>query len=520
MMRRSIGAVVSQSLRLVAALHGGTGKERGVDEEWAVPGYTPMRELGVGAGGRVVLAIHESSGVPVAIKYLAEELFADKDFLVRFRVEARLLAGLRDPHLVRFYEYVESNQAAAIIMELVDGINLRELLRAEGPTGPEAALFVLKGSLLGLAAAHNAGVVHRDFKPGNVLVDGNGVSKLADFGIALPAGHPATQSGTPAYMAPEQWSGQPVTPAADVYSATAVFYECITGRPPYERRTAELMADDHETAPIPVNEIPEPLWVMFAHGLAKDPLDRPPTAAMFLEEVEEAARAAYGPRWETQGQRRLVEMATLLALLFPLAEPPGRLATALGLTRLGKERSRTLAAASVGLIVIAAGAGTAALQTTQKLTHPSVVAAPMGTPRPVPGGLNIKPSPGEGWRMPGGLPSDFSNPNGPGALPTTPVANPAPAPGTKPAPGTTTPGGGTTTPGGGTTTPADPVTDPPTDPVTDPPTDPVTDPPTDPVTDPPTDPVTDPPTDPVTDSPTDTADPTGTVLGGLSDLLG
>jgi serine/threonine protein kinase len=92
-----------------------------------------MRELGVGNGGRVVLAIHDASGVPVAIKYLANTLFADKTFLTRFRVEARLLAGIRDPHLVRFYEYVESGSGAAIIMELVDGITLRELLRREGP---------------------------------------------------------------------------------------------------------------------------------------------------------------------------------------------------------------------------------------------------------------------------------------------------------------------------------------------------------------------------------------------------
>src|SRR5262245_16930210 len=113
-----------------------------------------MRELGVGNGGRVVLAVHDTSGVPVAIKYLSDRLFTDKAFLTRFRVEARIMAGIRDPHLVRFYEYVETKGAAAIIMELVDGINLRDLLRKEGPTGPEAALAVLKGSLLGLAAAH------------------------------------------------------------------------------------------------------------------------------------------------------------------------------------------------------------------------------------------------------------------------------------------------------------------------------------------------------------------------------
>jgi eukaryotic-like serine/threonine-protein kinase len=430
-----------------------------VDDEWAVPGYTPMRELGVGNGGRVVLAVHDASGVPVAIKYLADRLFADKIFLTRFRVEARILAGIRDPHLVRFYEYVETSGAAAIIMELVDGINLRALLRRAGPTGPEAALSVLKGSLLGLAAAHEAGVVHRDYKPANVLIDGAGDSKLADFGIALPAGHPASASGTPAYMAPEQWAGLPATPASDVYAATAVFYECITGRPPYERKTAALLAQAHESAPIPINEVPEPLWVMFAHGLAKDPMDRPQSAALFLDEVEEAARAAYGPKWDSRGRHRLVEMAALLALLFPLAEPPSRIASALGLTRLGKDKAKTLAAAGAGMAIIMAGAGIAALAAGNKIHVPNAIAAPMSTPRPLANdkgkdvGPAVRPAPSPTWKMPGGLPTGGWTPTPPGSLPTTPVGNTAPAGG-----GGTGPGGSGTGPGGGssgsgTTTP-------------------------------------------------------------------
>jgi serine/threonine-protein kinase len=409
-----------------------------------------------------VLAVHDASGIPVAIKYLSDRLFTDKDFLSRFRVAARLLAGLRDPHLVRFYEYVETGGAAAVIMELVDGVNLRELLRRAGRTGPEAALAVLKGSLLGLAAAHAAGVAHGDCKPANVLIDGDGNGKLADVAMAPPpAKVPASismtvPSGTPMYLAPERWAGGPATPASDVYAATAVFFECVTGRPPYERPTMAQLARAHATAPIPVKQIPEPLWVMFAHGLAKDPLDRPPTAAMFLEEVEEAARAAYGPRWETRGRTRLAEMAAPLVVLFPLAEPPGRIASALRLTRLGKERSKTLATAGAGLIVIMAGAGTAALQTGQDARPPTTLAAPMSTPRAVPEGARPRsgpggtPSPSPSWSMPGGLPGgDWTAPT-PGTLPTTPVANPSPIGGVPPGPGSTAPGGGGTRPGGTT----------------------------------------------------------------------
>src|SRR5439155_23801055 len=119
-----------------------------------------------------------------------------EEFRERFRQEARLLAEVRDPGLVDFMEYVESSHGAAIVMELVDGVSLAQLINSEGPTTPEAALYVLKGSLLGLAAAHHAGVVHRDYKPGNILVDGEGNSRLVDFGVAVRAGDNVPFSGT------------------------------------------------------------------------------------------------------------------------------------------------------------------------------------------------------------------------------------------------------------------------------------------------------------------------------------
>ncbi|MDC2947512.1 serine/threonine-protein kinase [Streptomyces heilongjiangensis] len=286
---------------------------------WAVPGYTESLELGAGASGRVVLAVHEETGVPVAMKYLSESLRDRPGFVRDFRAEARLLAGLESPYVAELYEYVESTDGAAIVMELVDGVSLRTLLTREGPLDPEAALVILKGSLLGLADAHRVGVVHRDYKPENVMVVPDGASKLVDFGIAADAGTRAGAAGTPSYMAPEQWTGAPASPAADVYAATATFFECLTGHKPYGGDNLAALALQHVDAPVPVEEVPEPVRDLVRRGLAKNPGDRPPHAEEFVADLEAAAGAAYGPDWEERGRGRLAALVALLALLLPSA---------------------------------------------------------------------------------------------------------------------------------------------------------------------------------------------------------
>ncbi|GAA2147012.1 serine/threonine-protein kinase [Actinomadura napierensis] len=283
---------------------------------WRVEGYAEVRELGAGAQGRVVLARHEPSGTPVAIKYLNAS--ASEDERERLRHEARMLGQAESPHVARLFRLVEGPDGAAIIMEAVDGVSLKELLVRHGALGPEAALSVLKGSLLGLAAAHALGVVHRDYKPANVVVPADGRSRLVDFGIAAPAGQEAGGAGTPYYMAPEQWDRHTATPASDVYSATCVFVECVSGHRPFAGNRAELMRA-HLAGAVPVDAVPEPLRALAARGMAKDPADRPPSAAAFVDDLERTAAEAYGPDWESRGVRALAASVAALAALLPLA---------------------------------------------------------------------------------------------------------------------------------------------------------------------------------------------------------
>ncbi|MFD8757126.1 protein kinase [Kitasatospora sp. NPDC059577] len=303
---------------------------------WEIPDYVHERELGAGASGRVVLAHHRETGTPVAIKYLHDRIGTPA-----LRAEAEVLARIDSPHITRLYEYVEGERGSAIVMELVDGIALRDLLRAEGATTAQAALVVLKGSLLGLAAAHEAGVVHRDYKPANVLVDTAGTSKLVDFGIAVPSGDDRDVSGTPAYMPPEQWAGRPASPAGDVYAATVTFFECLTGARPYGGATIAELAVQHAEAPIPADLAPDVVRPLIVAGLAKDPEARPDSAAAFVRELEAVATAGYGPGWEERGRLDLLGLLALLAALLPGAGVAGG-ATSLAHTSLGSQGSGAL----------------------------------------------------------------------------------------------------------------------------------------------------------------------------------
>jgi serine/threonine-protein kinase len=264
-------------------------------------------------------------------------------------------------------------------------------LKNQGATTAEAALVVLQGSLLGLAAAHRQGVVHRDYKPGNVLVNGDGDSKLTDFGIAARAGDSPTAAGTLVYAPPEQIEGSPASPAGDVYAATATFYECLVGRPPFTANTAEQLMYQHLAEPVPLDPVPEPLRPLVTAGMAKDPRDRPADASTFVAELTAVAAGAYGRGWQERGRSHLGEAALLLAALWPSGAAPALQGSAVeridlsqgaqGSLTAGESRHlwhvrhiehlrhvkhlRAVAAGAIVLALLAAGAALAAASTHQ-----------------------------------------------------------------------------------------------------------------------------------------------------------
>jgi serine/threonine-protein kinase len=271
---------------------------------------------------------------PVAIKRLAENLAANDEFKRRFLREARLAARLSHPNIVAVYDVGEEAGRPFIVMQYVEGETLADLLRGRGRLEPEEAVALALQACAGLEAAHEAGLVHRDVKPQNLLVTPGGAVKIADFGIARSLdGTQLTQAGTvlgtAAYLAPEQAAGETVTAAADVYALGAVLYELLTGRPPYVADSlAELVARQHEGTIAPVRElapdVPGATEDAVMHALARDPEYRPSSAAALANELRArptAATMAQGPPAPMQGSRRtlLAALALGVALVLVLA---------------------------------------------------------------------------------------------------------------------------------------------------------------------------------------------------------
>src|SRR5947209_11583332 len=254
-------------------------------------------------------------GRAVAVKVLRGGLTGDASFLTRFRSEAQHAAMLNHPNIAGVHDYGEDvvdaggESLAFLVMELVEGESLAALLERTGRLDVPLTLSVVRQTAAALAAAHAAGVVHRDVKPGNVLVRPDGVVKITDFGIAWSASSvPLTRTGqvvgTAHYLSPEQAQGGKASPASDVYALGAVAYECLAGRRAFEGESSvqiALMQIRDEPPPLPA-DVPPPVRALVEHAMAKDPALRIPDGAAFVAAVD--ALPALGPGTGTATTQR------------------------------------------------------------------------------------------------------------------------------------------------------------------------------------------------------------------------
>jgi hypothetical protein len=260
--------------------------------------YRLVRMMGLGGMGTVWEAEDEILGRPVAVKVLSESLAAGERAVRRFEREAEASARLSGPHIAAVYDFGRSEGRPYMVMELVRGETLADRLTREGPLPPQEAARIATQVAEALEEAHAAGIVHRDVKPGNLMLTPAGDVKVMDFGIAAAAWAVRITTsglvlGTPSYLAPEQAKGEKTTPASDVYALGAVLYEMVAGHPPFvaESPVAVALAHVREDPP-PLHQVaegvPPNLAAASMAALAKDPAERPASAAAFASMLRES----------------------------------------------------------------------------------------------------------------------------------------------------------------------------------------------------------------------------------------
>jgi serine/threonine-protein kinase len=261
--------------------------------------YQDVERVARGAMGDIFRATDTTLDRPVAVKLLAEPYVNDESARRRFAREASAAARVSgEPNIVTIFDVGGSDERPYIVMEYVDGQSLEERLR-EGRVPPADALRWLEQAGAALDYAHANGVVHRDVKPGNLLLDRAGNVHVADFGIASAAWLPSltasgTVLGTAGYLAPEQALGRPTSPASDRYALAVVAYELLTGARPFARESPTAEAQAHVTEPVPpiagASGLPRGLDDVFARALAKRPDDRYASSAAFVADLRAAFR--------------------------------------------------------------------------------------------------------------------------------------------------------------------------------------------------------------------------------------
>jgi serine/threonine-protein kinase len=297
--------------------------------------YLLTRKLGAGGMADVWLAEDQELGRRVAVKILHERYASDEQFVERFRREATHAAGLSHPNIVSIFDRGEDAGAYFIVMEYVEGRTLKELVVTRGPCPVPVAISYTRQVLAALRYAHRNGIIHRDIKPHNVIVDREGRVKVADFGIARAGASQITEAGsiigTAQYLSPEQARGAPVDESSDLYSTGVVVYELLTGSVPFGGETPVEIAMKHiSQAPEPPSalrhEVPADLDLVVLRSLAKEPVDRYRSAQEMDRDLELVARGEEVARETHEAATAVLAGATAVTTVqgAPPRRPPAR----------------------------------------------------------------------------------------------------------------------------------------------------------------------------------------------------
>ncbi len=266
-----------------------------VDSRYKIAG-----RLGTGGMADVFLAEDQQLGRKLALKLLHSRFAEDAGFVERFRREAQAAAGLQHPNVVGVYDRGAYDGTYYIAMEYVPGRTLKQLIGEEAPLDPVRAIDLVCEILKAVRFAHRRGVIHRDLKPHNVIVDESDHAKVTDFGIARAGASDMTETGsilgTAQYLSPEQAQGLAVSPSSDLYSVGVILYELLTARVPFDAEAAVTVAIKHVSeapvAPRTINPmIPAELEQITLWALNKNPVDRPADAEEFLRTLKHARAA-------------------------------------------------------------------------------------------------------------------------------------------------------------------------------------------------------------------------------------